>query len=371
MGRPKVLHLSTLHQVNDVRIYERECRSLKDVGKFDILIAAPGNFVTDSGIKHVRLPFARNNRFLRILLSQFFAVYAVIRVRPILLHLHDPELLLVGILAREILRIEVVWDAHEDYWGQLEKSDSAKAWIPNAIRPAVSKLLMLTLNKADNSLSAVIGATSGICLRYRNQNTILVGNEARLEDFMYSKPNFESANILFTGSFSDAACFPEVVDALIIQPKLHLLLAGRSAPRNWSEIQKKLGSRAQYVGWLSREDLSKVISICCLGLVTYADSYATFDNAPTKYFEFAASGLPVVATPTQSNLARITRARNGVLASGYSAVAISDAISLALSSRTEWNAWSENGRTWVQSHGNWKQSEGRLIDLYTKLLVNG
>jgi len=121
----KVLHVTTVHYYKDNRIFYRYCKSLVASG-YQVLLFAPCNYdFNESGIDVIglgpkkamasRLIFALSKVFLKI-----------VRCRPDIIHIHDPELLLLVPLLR-ILGYFVVYDVHEDkYYNILQKKSVIK-----------------------------------------------------------------------------------------------------------------------------------------------------------------------------------------------------------------------------------------------------
>lgn len=48
--RPRVIHVTTAHRADDMRIFERECRSLASTGRYDVFLAAAGRIPDDVGV---------------------------------------------------------------------------------------------------------------------------------------------------------------------------------------------------------------------------------------------------------------------------------------------------------------------------------
>ena len=94
-----VMHISTVHRAPDMRIYQRECVSLAEAG-YDVTILAPHDRPeVRSGVKLEPLSRPRG-RLARVLLLPARAFIAALRSRAKLCHLHDPELIPIGMLLR-------------------------------------------------------------------------------------------------------------------------------------------------------------------------------------------------------------------------------------------------------------------------------
>jgi glycosyltransferase involved in cell wall biosynthesis len=91
-------------------------------------------------------------------------------------------------------------------------------------------------------------------------------------------------------------------------------------------------------------------------------------NSPNKLFEFSAGGLPCVATPTLSNRKWVQESNGAVLADGYTAEDLYEALKRVLSNKNDWDSMSNNLRRWSNLEGNWKKSEQTLLELYDQAL---
>lgn len=368
--RFSVCHVTTAHPADDVRIYEKECKTLASTGKYRVTLAAPAAQEYGLSIDAVSLPRKRDSRVARLIHGPLAAFRLTRRHSFDIWHFHDPELVPVAI-ALSLQGKTVIWDAHEDYQSQIS-STGAKRYIPKPGRPLIRGAARLLLGLADRTVSAVVAATPTIANRYTASHTCVVGNEAVVGRFTDCKPLYESRQLLFIGSPTADHCFPQVIAAVESISDVHLLIAGRRLDAStWSEAKRRLGTRVRYAGWLDREGLALAINESAIGLVTYADSAAYNDDyiSPTKLFEFAAAGLPVVGTPIRGNQRLIADSGSGVVAEGFNSKAIQVAIEKALQSKETWKEQSEAGRRWSAKYGSWTASEKRLTDLYERLTL--
>lgn len=365
--RPRVIHVTTAHRADDVRIFERECRSLTISGRYDVYLAAAGSIPAGSGVTFVPLKPAPANRIGRFSSGPRKALGLSRTLSVDLWHFHDPELLPVALkLARS--GVPVIWDAHEDYVAQFTE-DGGKSWVPGPVRGVVRLGMKAMLEAVDRHAAGVVAATPTIASRYANPRTVLIGNEARLEDFTGCTPDFASRRVLFTGYVGPGHLFEVIVGAIAAIPDVTLAVAGREPEAKlWAEAESRLGDRITHLGWLDRAGLTAAINQASLGLSTYADIPTNSENSPNKLFEFCAAGLPVVASPNASNAHFIREGRGGFLADGFTADAIAQTIESALADRPDWQLASTRGREWATRVGSWEPSERRLLELYQQIL---
>jgi glycosyltransferase involved in cell wall biosynthesis len=365
--KPKIIHITTSHNSDDVRIVERECRSLAATGSFDLYLAAPGQNPQVDGLSFISLKYGQRTRLKRFL-GGMARGHALSRSLDIdVWHFHDPELLPVALAVASSGR-RVIWDAHEDYLKQFSELGS-KSWARGPVRFVLRQVIRSLLASVDRSAYAIVAATPAIASRYSNPRTVVVGNEARVSDFENCNPSFASRRVLFTGSTDTGQSFYEVVQAVATVDGVQLVVAGRDPdPAIWEQATTLLGPRIIHLGWLNRGELIKQVDDVSIGLLTYADLPTNAENAPNKLFEFSAAGLPVVCTPTKSNLTFLSSSKGGVAAASFSFKDIADAIATLIGEQPQWQEASRSARTWSREHGNWASSEERLQHLYRSFL---
>lgn len=364
------MHVTTSHSADDVRIFERECRSLAASGLYDVFLAAHGSIPPDRGVTLVPFPSPPTSRARRFASGPYKAVALARVIDADIWHFHDPELLPVALrLARSGRR--VIWDAHEDYLAQFTEA-GAKSWVPRGMRGLVMNGMAGLLSAVDKRAAAVVAATPRIASRYTNSRTVVVGNEARLEDFDACRPAFAARRVLFTGSPTSAHLFPEIVDAVAGIPDASLAVAGRTPDSSaWAYAESRLGERIIHLGWLDRTRLAEAITNSSVGLVTYANLPPYDVAAPTKLFEFAAAGLPSIATPNRSSADFVQRGAGAFLTRGFSANDLREGIVSVLAERESWVDASLGGREWAARQGAWAASETRLLELYWDVTAQG
>lgn len=367
---PRIVHVTTSHRADDVRIFERECRSLADSGEYEVFLAAHGSIPPDRGVTLIPFPSRPSNRAGRFISGPRKAAALTKVLDAAIWHFHDPELLPVALRLARSGR-SVVWDAHEDYVAQIDEAGASKSWIPRGVRGPVKGGMVALLSAVDRQVAAVVAATPTIASRYRNRRTVVVGNEARLEDFADCRPDFSARRVLFSGSPGSGHLFPELVEAVAGLPDVTLVVAGREPdPTMWADVTGRLGTRVTHLGWLDRAGMAREMSRSSLGLSTYADIPTNDVNRPNKMFEAGAAGLPVIATPNGSNREFAEQGAGAFLMPGFSATDLGGMIRTALSDHDRWAEMAARGRDWAAREGSWAASEARLLGLYRDLAAD-
>jgi glycosyltransferase involved in cell wall biosynthesis len=363
----KVCHLTTAHRSDDVRILTRECASLVALPWISLTLAAPGSDPGHQKLEFFPLGERPNSRLKRIFFSQLKAGKAILSVRAQIWHLHDPELLAIAAILI-LFRRKVIWDAHEDYFVQFSLHSHYRTYLPKIFRKSLSAVILALLKFVDRNAVGVIAATESIQNKYENSNCVVIGNEARAEEFESAKPRFSSNKLLFLGSTTDTHCFQQTVDAVYSFKKLELIVAGSSIDSDIARNTKQLlGDRVTFIGWANRNQLLDLISDSVGGMVTYQNLPTYNEGEPTKLFEFLMSGLPIVATPIKPNTHYLELSGGGLVSKGFESSDLRESLEKLLGSEEEWTSMSQKGRAWAYENASWRKSESKLISFYEQV----
>jgi glycosyltransferase involved in cell wall biosynthesis len=362
-----VCHLTTAHQASDVRIFERECKSIAEKTNYRVILAAHGEMPKTQGIFHYSLGVVPRRRLFRLAKSQFISIWCLMRLKVDVWHIHDPELLVFALFLL-FLKKKVIWDAHEDYFLQFGNPEQHRTYVPKKLRKVIGYFVHKALSGIDKKATAVISATQSINDSYSNKNKVIVGNEARISEFANCFPEFSSNRVLFTGATNESQCFRQVVVAVSLRNDLILTVAGNEPNlEEWNFAKNVLGERFEYLGWLNRSELRDAISRSKIGLITYNNQETNNTNSPNKRFEFSASGLPCVVTPTLSNIEWAHASSGAIVSSEFTSESLAEAIGDLCASTDLWFHISQASRKWCQEFGSWENSERRLVDIYKRI----
>lgn len=290
----QILHVTTAHGRDDARIYHKECVSLWSAG-YDVTLLAPGLSCPDNSTSPSVVGLGRfSSRLGRMILGPSRVLYSISKIRPDVVHIHDPELLLLVPLFR-LLGSRVVYDAHEDYPRQIV----AKQYIPKAIRSAVARIFECFENLVTRLCVLIVAATPTIAERFNKlgRPTICVRNFALSREFQVSNGHRDGTDLVYVGGITRHRGLQEMISlAERLNATLHL--AGPLTPSSLiNELSSAEAQRhVQYHGVLERAEVSQLLSQAGVGLLLLHPLPNHTASLPVKLFEYLAAGLPVIAS---------------------------------------------------------------------------
>ena len=364
----KIIHLTTVHGRNDVRIFHKQCRSLAAAGYYVTLVVQDGKGDENrDGINIRDLGLPPSGRVRRILLSPWRAYRSLRKVPADIIHFHDPELLPVGLLLKRGTH-HVIYDSHED----VPRDILSKYWIPAALRKMLSFLFEKLENYIAKRLDMVVGATPFIAKRFQriNPNSIAVNNFPIQEEFQPANEEQPfSRTICYIGGITRVRGITELIESLGILRDVKLIMCGPFESKAYEEELLSLADwkYVDYRGIVGRKEVSKIMADSALGVVTYLPSPNHTDAQPNKMFEYMAAGLPFIASNFPLWRQIIEETQCGVCVDPSSPAEIAKAIAKLLSDEAMCRAKGNAGRKAIIDHFNWLSESKKLLTLYAEL----
>jgi glycosyltransferase involved in cell wall biosynthesis len=369
---PVVAHISTVHRSDDPRILLKECRTLADAG-YDVTLIAQGEGPPDPGaVRFVSLGTVGSRR-QRVLVMPVRVLRAVWNIGPDLVHLHDPELLPVGLLLK-LAGLRVVYDAHEDLPAQI----AYKAYLPIRARPVVARLAGLGEAIASRLVDGIVAATPVIAAHFPPDRTVLVQNYPLRQEFgLAEPPSYEGRPLLvaYVGRVTEAVgglIMAEAIRGLRDRPGLRAVIAGPVDPALAPVIAgdaAAAGARPiETPGWLDRDAVVALLGAARVGLVVFQPVQNYLDAQPTKLFEYMASGVPVVASDFERWRDIVAGHDCGLLVDPGDPSAVAAAIDRLLDDPELAMAMGRRGRAAVLERFLWDAEGARLVAFYAQRL---
>lgn len=365
----RVCHVTTVHPRYDARIFLKEARSVAQAGYETHLVVGDGygDEVRDGVHIHDigKRPASRRKRMRQ---QPARAIRAVRALSPAVVHLHDPELLPLGVkLAKAGLR--VIYDAHEDVPRQIQN----KYWIPRLWRMPVARGFEWFENRAVRRFAGVVGATPQIAARFAGLGVYSVCvNNFPLRDEMVPAAGIDrrkSRSVCYTGVITRLRGIVEIVRALPLVPDVRLILCGKFGdPGLEDEIRLEEGwQQVDYRGEVGRAEVADAMASSFAGLVTYLPAPNHGDAQPNKLFEYMSASLPVIASnfPVWEQMVQAPGA--GICVDPTSSQQIANAIWRLRDNPDEVERMAAAGRSAVVGRYNWENEAKNLIAFYEEV----
>lgn len=368
--RPIACHFSSVHRVNDVRIFHKECKTLATAG-FDVTLIGVAAQVQSDSVRVHGLPEAKG-RIARIALQTRDAYRMALRTRADIYHFHDPELLPFGLLIKKRTGARVIFDSHECFREDVVE----KGWIPRWMRGAVGVGVGAIEDAVVARIDQVVAATPhiGDFFSARAKRTVVVNNYPMPHEFVAREGvGKERSGICYAGAMSPARGLIPFLDALSFIPQtvpVHIAgvfaseafeAAVRSHP-NWQRII--------FHGQIGREELARIYGSCLAGVVTFLPAPNHIHSQPNKLFEYMSAGLAVIGSRFPLWAGVIEGGGAGICVDPASPAEIAQAINRVVDDPTAAAQMGNRGSKLTRTTYNWETEGRRLVASYHDLLEN-
>lgn len=361
----RVVHLTSRHPPDDVRIFLKECRSLAGAG-LDVHLVAPGAVEeTRDGVSIHGFVEAEGVRPLRILRRLWRAWRAARALRPDVCHFHEPELVPVALLlGRRGAR--AIYDVHEDALSELDYAERRGGGRRAGLR--------LFEGLARRRCDAFVAATPAIARLFPPDRTIEVRNYPLTREFREAASNGRprSLDVVYVGGIiTRARGLREMVEAIgqVRHETARLVLIGNMGTAELESEARSLAgwSRIEHLGFLGREELADRVAACRAGLVVLHPERGYLESLPIKLFEYMAAGLPVIASDFPYWRELLEPVGCATFVDPLDPAQIAAAIDELLADEKHALEMGRRGLAAVRERLNWQQEEPKLLDLYRRL----
>lgn len=363
---PQIIHLSTLHARDELRVHLKEVRTLRDAGYRVAQVVADGK--GDGAVDGVPVfdVGTAPNRLRRMLVLPLRAYRRIRALNPAIVHFHDPELLPVAYMLKRRGH-RVIYDAHED----LPRAVLSKTWI----RPWLRRLVAWAVEHVEDFVSAridaVVSATPHIAERFARVAKVSVPVvNYPLESELQLAPEGlrEPATFCYAGAVTRHRSAVEMVRATSLSGS-RLLLAGPvekgllpvlEAMPEWKSVE--------FLGQVSRDEVQHMMARSVAGLLFYYPEPNHVNALPNKLFEFMSAGLPVLCSDFPFWQSMVEKEAVGYSCSPFDAEAIAVLMRKINADPEAAVRMGLKGHQLVIDRYSWRPEGERLVALYTRLI---
>lgn len=374
MDQVKIAHLTSVHPRTDTRIRVREVGSLADAGPDPVvLIVQDGNgdaIEAGGKVRIIDTGPPPGGRPVRMTLGMWRMGRAAHGLRPQVVHFHDPELMIPGLVLK-CLGYRVIYDVHED----LPRQVLTKYWIPAPARRPVAWAVSALEWLAARVFDAIVPAEPEIAGRFPPQKTTLAQNFPILDELVQPGAvtyDRRPPHFAYIGAIARIRGICEITAALdrCGTEAVRLRLAGVFQPGGLeTEVAALPGwQQVEFSGWADRAQVADILGSVRAGLVILHPTPKYLDAWPTKMFEYMSAGLPVIVSDFPLWRRIVDGAACGLLVDPLDPQAIAGAMQWILDHPAEAEAMGRRGREAVEKDYNWDSEARKLVALYNKLL---
>lgn len=359
----RVVHLTSSHPPDDVRIFLKECRSLAQA-RFDVHLVAPGaGDGTRDGVAVHCFELPTGLRPLRIVRRLWRVWRSARALRPDLCHFHEPELVPVALLLK-LGGARIVYDVHEDHLSTVSYS---------ARRSGGRRAGFLALEAiARRTCDAFVAATPAIGSRFPAERTIDLLNYPLAGEFAPSPNHDGVAEVVYVGSITRPRGLFEMVEAIrsARNPEARLVLVGDFEDERLRREAESLAGweRVAYRGRLGRTALGDQLARSRIGLVILHPERNYVESFPTKLFEYMAAGLPSIVSDFPFFRELVEPVGCAVFVDPLDPAQLGAAIDELLADESRAEEMGRRGSAAVRGRLNWEQEAPKLVALYRRLI---
>lgn len=377
-GTIKVCHLASKHKMNDMRIFEKECKSLAKAG-FDVTLIGFGDqpkTETIDGVRCIALfcPIKNNLELLRK--RNKLSLEAALQVDADIYHLHEPELLPIGMKLKRKGKI-VIFDSHEYYGWQLRDNIHKIKVIktPASLMKVLGKLYMHYEKRVCMKIDGVVQVCTMNGVDYfenRCRKTLFIRNLPSLSDYTRKTPidYSQGPSVAMIGGITKERGITQLIEAAHLA-KARLLLAGAFSPKAYEAELKAMPAFAcvDYKGFLDKNGMVALLEQANIGASTLLNvgQYDKIDTLPTKVYDYMSMQLPVVISNTDFAKQMNGKYHFAICVNPEDPEDIANAIQWLLEHPDQALEMGKNGRKAIEEEFNWEKESEKLIGFYKSL----
>lgn len=372
-GQRCVCHVTTVHSPFDIRIFHKECRSLVQAG-YEVHIVArhSGDEVVD-GVKIHALP-SPPGRLARMLWWPWLAYRKALAIepRPVLFHLHDPELLPVG-MALRFRGLNVLYDVHENVADQIR----FKEYLPRPARWMLSWGYRLCERIMISGMGTV-HVLDSIAAGYGGPKTVLrnLPWAGDVDKLRLDRKHTDLPTMVYVGAISRVRGAMTMIQlAYELRRRGHDFRMRLVGPVNEAGLEEQLrqeidraglSEHVELVGKVPYEQAQVEAGAADIGLCLLHPIPNYLNSLATKIFEYMRAGVPVVATDIPAWRDHVTGVGSGLQVDVGRIDQIADATERLLADVKLRRSMGRKGRQAVLNEFCWEREQEKLLAFYDR-----
>lgn len=368
----KVCHVISGYYRNDARIFQRQCKSLKNAG-FDVCILTNDD-LDDEILDDIQVYSCRNywtSRIRILLLAKKQFSERAIEINADIYQVHSPELLSLGLALKKKGKI-VIYDAHED----LPMHILEKERIPRIVRKPISIFVKFYMNWLLKNYNEIISPHQHVVdkLKLINANTNLITNFAKIgSSFNYDLSHYlrRENSICYSGTVYLHSNQEFILDAISKINNLKYQIVGFIDKNYKKQLSERKGfDKLHFLGRIPWAELNIFYSKSLIGMVIIDYKlnlgYKRGTYAVNKIFEYMEAGLPIICTDYDLWKEIVEKYDCGICVEPNNAKQIEEAIRFLINNKEKAYEMGQNGRKAVLLEYNWSTQEREYLRIFKK-----
>lgn len=372
----KIAVITSVHRVDDMRIFWKEAYSISSFYKTTIYgFRGPELYLNDNlSTKVLPSPIGR---IRRIIIGPKRLFSYVIKDKPDIIHIHDPELALIALFARKKHKIPVIFDNHENY----PEVMLSKHWLPKIIRPFFKTFFSWLEKYLSRNFDAIITPTDSLGRKFQKMGSYVcvVKNYPSLEFFSkFLISTKKITDVIHIGMISElrANTFLKLIELTsILRPCTTWRFVGlpkRIIDYFISNLDDEILPYVELKTSLPPEKIPTQLAECKVG-INFHQNILQFQTAiPVKVLEYMAAGLPTVSTPIvelNSDLPPSSARSAGLYYSSQNLEEFVQELVNLLNYRDEFlEKIGQKSKLKVKECLSWKSQADKLLEVYQRIL---
>jgi glycosyltransferase involved in cell wall biosynthesis len=372
----EIVHISLVHQRIDIRIFSKQCVSLKQsgIGNISFLVADGNGDELASGVRIIDVGKPNGGRTGRAIYGSLQVWKKLKIIKSDVLHLHDPELLPLGLLMK-LGGKTVIYDMHEN----LPMAILTKPYLNKFIRAPLSFLLykfqsfllrFMPVVFAENSYPKDFKSVK----KYAIVLNFPLVDEMKKRDVVKKRSQFTVGYLGGISAERGALMQLNVVEELRSEGlDITTLFIGPVAE---DVLRSEIYERATSKGWATFTGRVKPelgwakISECHVGFAILKPSPNYIESYPTKLFEYMILGLPCIVSDFPLYRKIVDESECGLLVDPLDKDKIKASVRWIVNNPQNALEMGLKGNACVTEKYSWSSEFKKLENLYKELLVS-
>jgi len=369
-----ICHVSSVHSAGDPRIRLKQLASVSQRYGRTIFITgdleSPVSDNKSDRIEIKKVSPGRKNRILRLLITSPRCILVALRFKAEIYHLHDPELLPWAWILR-LSGGKIVYDTHEDYVSSIGQ----KKYLPRLVR----KIFGYAIGILEKILST--GYRKVIAEKYyakRFPDAVPVLNYPVLKDLLpINAFSACSMAVIYTGNITpdrgafDMAAFHNYSEKYKVKAVGRCSQSLHGKLDTFEQSFTKQPIEVEGVGYFVQ--FSEIISAyreCrwLAGVALFPNTEHYREKELTKFFEYMAVGLPIIASDFPVWKRLIEDQGVGICVPPGDNQSIESALNWLKANPGEAQEMGRRGKELARTQYSWESQAARLIDFYEEIL---